>query len=473
MNELAERVCTQVASSGTQYQTTELTDEVEAESLEARQRRSLRLPPHSYVTPANETNPLTCLLPDVRTIEHATESLRWRGVRRPADPNCIDIGDSIEAYAAFPTAYLATTEAAELYMKILSAVRFSLRLRNPCEIRYARFYWDQGDVMEGSQPPAFPDFLESLVGLSIKLIGVSGAGRTAFLQRLRVAMGRPRYMKRMAGKGPVEMRFVPMLVVTWPDCSTLSGLVENIGEALMGELSSSKTRKDNFAYFRGKNGASAVIAACIFLNLGLLVIDGGNRYALRSEANEVMDFISNFQRRSGIPVVVSGTYIFEMAFVKRGSKGSKFSTAHAAYFDAMPRPSPEGMSDRPTIWGQAIEWHWKLGHREMSVPCPRFLSTVVWDYAFGRAQQMCEALDHLHHKILLHPELLADGSLNEDYVRYEVANRLRGFSETARVLTTFRETKHLDRDDFLVHADHLPYEAFYVASTRKYLRGLT
>ncbi|KXV09519.1 hypothetical protein CR51_10215 [Caballeronia megalochromosomata] len=447
-------------------------DSLDSNVYMAEKRKSYRLPAKQFRTPSNASDSLSFLLPKITTLDQAVEALRFRGVEKPADPHNIDVGEAVQQYARLPLAYLATREVGELFLQILAAMRLSSTLRDPCAIRYARFYNDQ-DIAGTLEPPAAPDFLHSLEGTAFKLVGVAGCGRTAFLQRVRAALGRPRKMVREAGSGPREMYFMPVLIVSWPKSGTKKELFQNFRSAFISEIGSSGSANKMFTFFSGKNAQNAVIATCVLLNLGLLVVDGGCKAALEhGETSEVLDFISTFQSRTGIPVIVSGTYIFDLAVMKRGSRSTKFGTCGAAYFDAVPAPcsGKTVKGDPKHLWTQLSDWQWKLGHREFAVPPPEFFAKATWDLTAGVHQQFCEACNDLHQKILHDPGLLEPDAMTEERLRELFSVRLRSFQEPLRVITTFRESRQVDKDDLIAYADYLPFEAFQTSFARSTFR---
>jgi hypothetical protein len=197
-------------------------------------------------------NPLLARIRPVLSEKETRVILKNRGVPELQFPESASVDQKISGLANISTAYWPTTYAARFGQRVLAQVRASLSLRNPEDVRYAGFIYEQANVLRGGKVGAAPDFLGSMTGCGFILAGPSGAGKTAFLQRLRVLVGSEPHMIQTS-RG--QFSFLPMLALRWPDCGTLAGLLSNLREALIGELGLGRANDGIFANIVGTNGS--------------------------------------------------------------------------------------------------------------------------------------------------------------------------------------------------------------------------
>lgn len=400
-------------------------------------------------------NLLTVHMQKVPTEAEAKQILRCRGVPKLSNLQTGSAEEKISAMTYLQFAYIPTDQAARFARKITAEVRKSLLLRNPEDPRYSKFFHGQANVMRGGRLIAMPSFLHSLQGASFILAGPSGAGKTALIQRLRALIGQGHTVIRGSGVAPPEMFFLPMLVIRWPDCGTLEGLLANFREAIIGEIGSSATSEDVFSNFNGRNARNAAIATAIFLNLGLFVLDGGCMRSLREEHREILDFVSTLQEYSGIPTLLSCTYPMLQAVTRNGSKGANLGAAHAEYLDLIP-PGER--------WKSYCKFFWSCGLFEQDIPMPDYLPSLIWKVSQGNMRILVQAFNGIHHALLERPALLESGYLKEQDAAPILDLRLRQFVEPLRVMglsqILLQEKEEIPSSDLWIHGDYLPYEAF-------------
>lgn len=399
-------------------------------------------------------NPLLRLLQSHLPELKVKKLLHHRGVPEVNNINGLSMEQKVLALASLPRAYRPTIDAARFAQRVVTQMHVSLELRNPQDPRYLRFYYDQADVMRGGKIKPMPEFLESLTGAGFLLAGPSGSGKTAFLQRLRALVGE-RHTKIIGiGDAPAEFIFIPMLILRWPDCGTLFGLLANLRNALIGELGCSQTSENAFANLLGPFGPSAAIATCVFLNLGLLAVDGMCKQSLDGDPKEILDFIATFKSRTGIPTIVCCTYPALQLIARGGSKHASFGSVGQEYWDL----EPPGDN-----WDALCTWFWDLGFHAADAPMPEYLPTMMWQASLGIMRVFTEGFKVILHQAVYEPRYFTKAAASD--VAYLLDLRLRIFEEPLMLLRKIQNQKKSEpmpnpTPADLYHADYLPFEAF-------------
>lgn len=387
----------------------------------------------------------------VPSFQDALKRLRFKGVSTLNTTGTVSSEYKLSALMQFSSAYFSSSANVWFAQKIIAMVRASLSLRDPSQPRYSKFIHGQRDVMAGGALKAMPSFLHSLQGAGLLLAGPAGTGKTAFIQRLRACIGEEHTLIRLGGSAPAEMRFLPMLYVRWPDCGTLAGLLGNIRNALISELGSAETDARAFSNFFGKHGQNIAIATCIFLNLGLFVIDGGGIRSLRGEYREILNFVATLQEFSGIPTIVSCTYPVAQALTRLGGRGANQSNVGAEYFDLVPTGK---------LWNRYCQFAWKLGQFDKSIEMPSHLPDCMWNASLGNFRIATQGFIAIHQALINTPQLTASGTLSQDAILGVLELNLRPFAEPLKVMHQFARDGSVPDADLWMHGDYLPFEAF-------------
>lgn len=408
-------------------------------------------------------NSLTERIPKIHAASAMKIALRSAGVPR-VDIQAISAEERIAALARLQFAYYPSTAAALFSQKVIAQVRTSLLLRNPEHPRYAKFFFGQADVLGGGRPKPMPSFLHSLQGTGFVLAGPSGSGKSALIQRLRTIFGEAhRITLTGSGIAPAEMRLLPMLVVQWPHCGTLRGLLANFREAIIGELGSAASSDAAFSNFAGPNGTNAVKAACILLNLGLLVVDGACIHHIGRECKDIVQFIASFQQYSGIPTLISCTYPVLQVISRSGGNGANLSSAHAEYVDLVPNDKR---------WAVYCEFFWKRGLHHPELPMPTYLPSLMWKATRGNMRMLAQGFAGIHYALLDRPKIVEFGAPSESDLAGILDLRLRAFGETLRVMELYQVDREAPMEDIWAHGDYLPYDAFSGTPSREFERRI-
>lgn len=402
-------------------------------------------------------NPLVSRLRPVLSVKQIGAILNNPGIPELVGSKTASIEQKIAGLALMQSSYRSGGDAARFAQRVIAQVHASYKLRNPEDPRYVKFVYSQAGVLRGAKVTSVPDFLSSLTGSGFILAGPSGCGKTAFLQRLRVLIGEE-YLTVQTSHG--EFTFLPILILRWPDCGTLSGFLVNLREALIGELGLASI-EGIFRNIGGSNAGNAAIAVCVLLNLGLLVIDGMCLRSLRHEVREILDFISTFKERTGIPTLISCTYPALQVISRAGSKQAHLGSTDQEYWDLVP-PGIE--------WNKICESFWKLGPNPAELQMPGYLTDLMWDVSLGNMRILKAAFSALHHQYAYEPELAVTGT------RADLADildvKLRLFKEPLSVMAQFQQMGTIAPDDFLAYADYLPHDVFSKTPSGEFERQL-
>lgn len=405
-------------------------------------------------------NLLTCAIPRVPDETTARNLLRRRGMPKPAQPHELSVEDKLMALPRMWYAYNPPIEAIRFAQSVVATVRNSLLLRNPEHPRYARFYHAQAEVLSGKRLIARPSFLSALGGAGMLLAGPTGSGKSALLQRIRSLIGEEHtLLTSKQADAPAQMIFLPVLIVQWPDCGTLDGLLANIREQLIGELANASTNECVFANFKGSNGSNAAIATCILLNLGLLVVDGCRASSITKDWREISDFIASFSAYSGIPTILSCTYPFQQVVARKGGKGASVTSAATLGLEYL---------DPGSLWTSYCQFFWNLGLFGGETPLPEFLVSLMWKATRGNLKLAVEGFLGIHRELIQEPAKLQKGGFTEAVAAAMLAKILRFYSEAIKVQALFkmREETPVESREFIPQADlftfgdYLPFTAF-------------
>jgi hypothetical protein len=392
-------------------------------------------------------NPLLARLRPVLSEKETRTILKNRGVPELRYPESASVGQKIAGLANIATAYWPTSYAVRFGQRVLAQVHASLALRNPEDVRYVEFVYEQSNVLRGGKLRSAPEFLGSMTGSGFILAGPSGSGKTAFLQRLRVLIGNEPCMIQTS-RG--QFSFLPVLILRWPDCGTLAGLLSNLRHALIGELGIARANEGIFSNIVGSNGTNAAIATCIVLSLGLLVIDGFCLRSIRAEYREILDFISTFKERTGIPTLLTCTYPALQVIARGGSKQAHLGSTGQEYWDLEPPGSG---------WEEICSSFWKLGYLDPRISMPQFLPELLWDVSRGNMRILTEGYTGLHQEFVYDP-MLVERATKEDLLNVLEA-KLRLFKEPLTLMAQVQKSRDdVAPDDLRAYGDYLPYEVF-------------
>ena len=421
-------------------------------------RRGLAsMPPGSLESYVNQTSELPEFLP-APSKAAVIERLRNRLV--PADPELWKAGPEakIRAMAQFDKGYLATEEVARYTFNVVSAYVECMQTRNLENPRYRRYFYSFQEALQGRGTIPCRESLDTLTGVNFVITGRSQLGRTAYVQRLRKLFGAP---FRVAGPSLNDVKVVwyfPIVVLQWPTCGTLKGLLEQVREKLVSEIKDPADRAPILKRMRGKNAESAVIAASVLLNVGMVVIDGACAQSLKGRVREILAFFCRLQRHTNIPVLLSCSDVFMHGASTLGPEVADVLGGPRLAFE--PLEAPSSTPDVTGLWHKFNLWFWRAGLLSPLLEMPRDLPSWTYGPCHGRLGWLAAGFRALHERLVWEPTLLKGGGPSEKVVKEIFERQLRIWEAARTAITEYdKDQASVSRPIVYQHIDHLPFVA--------------
>lgn len=408
----------------------------------------------------------------IRSHEEARAMLSHRAV--PNDPELWVAAPHVkkDALAGFDQSYLPTEEAIAFFLIVLARIRWFLASKNFEDAEYVSWYYELLKFFTG-QEKYLPRTRATGAARCMVISGASLTGKTALLQRIRIAMGTP--FSLQGGLDVPEIHLVPHISVDYPTCNTVDGLLAALRQALVTEVGRSTANQADFPKFVGAKGQDIAISLCVMLNVCLITIDGAGYSSATKPSINVMDFLLKLQKYSGITVLVSGTCVFMHYLSKFGEKASNFFGGPQLAIDpySAPELDSKGKVETDGVWYQRNLWYWKLGLFGQSIPMPEELPVWTFRCTQGREGWLVQGFEALHHRLIDEPELLKPRKLTEEIAAEIFEIRLQNQSETIEVVRQAEEFESIQEDvDFYDNVDHLPDYFIKLYESRNRLNGV-
>lgn len=381
----------------------------------------------------------------------------------------------LRAMNNFDKGYLATEEVARYTYSLVSAYVECMAARHITDPRYRRYFYSFQQAVQGRGPIPSRESLDTLTGVNFVVIGRSQSGRTAYIQRLRTMFGAP---FRVVGPSLDHIKLVwyfPVIVLQWPTCGTLKGLLEQFRDKLVSEIKDPESLAHVFKRMRGKNAATAAIAAAVLLNVGLLVIDGACAQSLKGRVREILTFLCKLQGHTNIPLLFSCSDVFMQGAKQLGPEVDAVLRGRSLAFEPLNAPPPDvdailrGQSLREApkealgrlgLWYQFNLWFWRSGLLSPLLEMPRELPRWTYALSHGRIGWLAAGFRALHERLAWEPSLLNDDGPSESTVTKAFETALRT-CEAARIAIREygRDPASVGRSIVYQHLDHLPFLA--------------
>lgn len=386
----------------------------------------------------------------------------------------------IQAMTQFGKGYLATEDIVRYTYTLVSAYVDCMQNKCITNPRYRRYFYSFQQAVQGRGPIPSRDNLDTLTGVNFVITGCSQSGRTAYIQRLRNLFGPP---FRVVASSLADIKLVwyfPIVVLQWPSCGTLKGLLEQIREKFVSEIKDPASLAPIFRKMRGKSAASAVIAVSVLLNVGLFVIDGANAQSLKGQIRDILKFLCRLQGHTNIPLLLSCTDMF-MAGAKQLDSDVD-AVLSGRIFAFMPMVAPPdnieailcGRSlhdvtaddlDKLDFWYQFNLWFWKAGLLSPLLEMPHGLPKWTFEVCRGRIGWLAAGFRALHERLAWEPELLKNGGPSKEVVVEIFGMQLRTYEPARRAIAAYVEDPaSISRPAVRQYLDHLPFGASTILS---------
>lgn len=379
-----------------------------------------------------------------------------------------DVATKLDSLADFGMSYRPTAEVVAFVETLLAKIRLAYQHKDFADERYRTFYYSSRNVMEGAALLPLPEGLK-LPGLGFSMVGPSGMGRTALINRLKDILGKPFQTRLPHEAAPAQMWVIPILVLDYPACGTVQGLLSELRRVLRSELGNINTPPKVLHDLLGTDGPSAAIHLCIQLNILLIVIDGASARSMAGSSFDVLGFLLRLREHAGIPFVLSGTCAFMALASLAGSSSSNLLNGPTLHLDPIPAPEidPEvAPKSLPGLWYQMNRWLWSLGPFSPSNQMPEALPTWTYKFAVGRMSWLIQGFEDLHQFLIKKESLRKPGDVTEAEVERVFQRRLRLHSMARKVAVSGREAEYAD---VALHFDHFPASFFDSSQHQKWL----
>jgi hypothetical protein len=374
--------------------------------------------------------------------------------------------------------YMPTSEIVTTVGQVFDAIRHTLERKDFGDPTFNRYFHALGEFFSGNRKVNLPPYPAGLAGVGIRVTGVSRSGKTALLQRLRVLLGRPHYLHFHEGiQG--KLCFVPMLIVRYPDCGTVKGLIAGIREQLLAQLATVDTKPTALKEMLRGDVVAEAVCACMTANVGLIAIDGASFDVITSDLVDVLKAINRLKNYTGIPIIFTATPVFMHIAAQRGSVFANLFNGPALHLSPFEAPKIERKRDGKAedahlastgIWYQMCQWQFGLSRFEQG-HMPQQLPAWTYAYALGRIGWLSEGFGALRAIVDSRGELTAS-DINEDLVTAAFHNQLdvHDGARTA-IVKSWEEKSSLDDADFLCFLDHFDTHIFQSRRFRQHLNG--
>ncbi|WP_124885087.1 hypothetical protein [Burkholderia stagnalis] len=384
------------------------------------------------------------------------ERLRNRLVRNDPELWKASPETKVQALVDFDKGYLPTEEALRFTVSLVASYVDCMRSKDIHNPRYRRYFYSFKEALQGRGPVPSRESLETLTGVSYILAGSVHQCRTTYIQRLRNLFGEPFRVEGPSLNDINAVWYFPIVVLRWPTCGTLKGLLEQFRDRLVSELKDPADTGPILKRVRGRNAPSALIAASVLLNVGMLVVDGALAESLGGELRDILAFLGDLQSYANIPVLLSCSDAFLNGAEKLGSKVENVLRGRMLVFEPLARPAA-GASKRG-LWHQHNQWLWSAGLLPPMLEMPCNLPSWTWEICLGRVDWLVDGFRALHERLAWEPSLLINGGPSRDVVVEAFKHRLRILTAPRSFIEEYdNKSKSLQRKDLLQHVDYLPF----------------
>lgn len=384
--------------------------------------------------------------------------IRLRNRLVPDDPDLSAARpeEKIRALVHFDRGYLATEEVCRFTVSLVSAFVGGMRSRALDNPRYRRYFGSFLDHVQGAARSPARESIDTLSGINFVVKGCSQMGRTAYVQRLRQLFGPPFRVVRPGAEFP-QLWYFPIVVLRWPTCGTPEGLYKQFREKLISELKDPTDLRPILRKATGERAPTALIALCVLLNVGLLVIDGACAESIRCGMREILCFLSTLQGHTNVPLLISCSEVFHYEASRVTREGANVLKGKVLTLRPLAPPLPTETDRTPGLWYMFNLWLWRAGLIPKAVPMPRELPVWTHELTLGRIGWLTRGFRELHDRLAWEPDLLS-GGVAKALVVEVFESQLTSESEARVVIQQLRDDPHnaISERKLAPYLDHLP-----------------
>lgn len=337
--------------------------------------------------PSYRDNLFIRALPPVPTLEAAFDALAHRPADRRDDFRTLDAPSRIDLLGQLQQVFVPTQQHIAALQKVVALVRACYEYRNPDRPEVQRCLYKSHKGL-----PAQIGRLSPTGGGSNGMVlwGVTGAGKTSFVDRLAEYLGNNPIYHRMVQGGASLWPQIPMLRI---QCKgTLRGTSYALLQHLDQQLHMTHYSRLNVRWNRDDFLVKIQQAISIHF-VGVLVIE--DIHKLKDNAGVILEFLCDIMEECGIPVIAVSTYKFRPALIADPSVASKLTAKGVIDFEPLLfLPSSSSQSE-----GDPVESDEGSNAAAVSADWVRFVEALFNLNVFRHAVEMPAALPswlHFH-----------------------------------------------------------------------------
>ncbi|WDZ95754.1 hypothetical protein Herbaro_20110 [Herbaspirillum sp. WKF16] len=379
----------------------------------------------------------------------------------------------VENYAV---AYRPVEEECDFVHLLSANMRSSMRGRDFSNPSFKQHWYNHEYIRKGGHLNPIPTCVQNL-GRSMVLYGPSQCGTTSLLKRIKMLAGETIRIEGGAYEPPI-VHIIPILILTYPACGTVRGLLTEMREKLRAEITSADSSHRALEQLSAADinlATNAAIGFCIRCMVGAIVIDGASSKFINKGTAAVLSFLARLKLATGIPLVLAGTCAFMHVTGLDGSTSSNLLDGDTTFLH--PFSGPQLNADKRVntggLWYQHNDWHWSLGVLPKKIQMPSMLP--FWTHALtrGRRGWLKAGFKKLHLHLARNPDVALNGLVTKDLVT-EIFDKALLLQKSARDATASSETKKAVSDaEFISHMDHFLPSFFHLPKYKEQMYSLT
>jgi hypothetical protein len=376
----------------------------------------------------------------------------------------------------YAVAYRPVDEECELVEILNANMRLSMSERNFSNPHFKQHWYNHEYISKGGHLNPIPTCVQGM-GRSMILLGPSQNGTSSLLNRIKALAGGTIRIPGGQYEPPI-VHVIPLLILNYPVCGTVRGLLTEMREKLRVEITSAGSSHRALEQLSASDinvATNAAIGFCIRSMVGAIVIDGASSKFINKGTGAVLSFLARLKQATGIPLVLAGTCAFMHVTGLDNSTSSNLLDGDTTFLPPFEKPKLDADKRIATggLWYQANDWHWSLGVLPKSVLMPPMLP--FWTHALsqGRRGWLKAGFKKLHLHLARNPDVALKGLVTKDLVT-DLFEKALLLQKPARVAVSHSLMKKGVTDaDFVTHMDHFLPSFFHLPKYQALMPSLT
>jgi hypothetical protein len=306
---------------------------------------------------------------------------------------------------------------AQAFTRLLRLIRWSYGYRNPTNPAIMKFIYDM--AINGPEKGMSRESVGGGGSIGLTITGVTGAGKTSFLDRFIGHLKRGVVIHKKIGGRRCRQPQILYLRVQCPEKASLMAL----GQAVIREIDRKLGTNHSLGAKRlsQSNLLLRVTSLCTSYFVGVLIVDDvQNLPQGHIETQAMLNFFCNFMEDTGIPLVLSGT----LRLLSLLADTKSLSKLTAKGLETFPRLRAD--SDD---WAMLVEALWSYSVTALPMPMPLELPKMLYFHSQGVPRILRETMCVIHLR-------MADGtqSLTQELLDDIAGTEMLKYQEALSVL---------------------------------------